>query len=247
MNNFEHSLFIIQEAIQNNLWEKRIHIILQEKQRILDYYAFCPTIERVLNPVKEEYDLPVELVYNKFLLDVLYYTNEKKNVCFIHNVNGSNYILDNIITIIKDSGLLYTLDLLVIHNVGTTINAEKYQNPRIKVINYSLNASLNTMNLIHYYSTKMENTNILYLHTGLNIMLDNVKFILYNVVSNYKLCIESLEKYDSFGINLQKTDDGAYWDENIWWATTSYISLLDEPTEETKYWLLSYPVVNLCV
>ena len=48
MDDFEKSYHIIKEAIQNNLWEQRLPIIRQEKQKILNYYNFFPTLERIL-------------------------------------------------------------------------------------------------------------------------------------------------------------------------------------------------------
>ena len=47
MNDFEKSFQIISDSIQNNLWEQRIDIIRKEKQKILDYYNFYPTVQRI--------------------------------------------------------------------------------------------------------------------------------------------------------------------------------------------------------
>jgi len=46
MDDFAKSFQIVKEAIQNNLWEQRIDVIRKEKQKILDYYNFFPTLER---------------------------------------------------------------------------------------------------------------------------------------------------------------------------------------------------------
>jgi GR25 family glycosyltransferase involved in LPS biosynthesis len=48
MDDFDKSFHIIKEALQNNLWEQRLPIIREEKQKVLNYYNFFPTLERIL-------------------------------------------------------------------------------------------------------------------------------------------------------------------------------------------------------
>ena len=51
LNDFEHDYNIVKNAIENNLWEKRLPYIRKEKKRILEYYQFFPRIERILNNI----------------------------------------------------------------------------------------------------------------------------------------------------------------------------------------------------
>jgi hypothetical protein len=48
MDDFIGSLEIIKNAIKNNLWEKRLPFIKEEKRKILDYYNWFPTLERII-------------------------------------------------------------------------------------------------------------------------------------------------------------------------------------------------------
>jgi hypothetical protein len=48
LDNFEESYNIIKNAINNDLYSQRIEIIRQEKYKILNYYNFFPTIERII-------------------------------------------------------------------------------------------------------------------------------------------------------------------------------------------------------
>ena len=48
MDDFEGSFKIIKEAIESNLWEQRLPAIKAAKEKILDYYGFFPTLERVI-------------------------------------------------------------------------------------------------------------------------------------------------------------------------------------------------------
>ena len=48
LNDFEKSYIIIKEAIQNDLYTVRLPYIQKEKYKILNYYNFYPTIERVI-------------------------------------------------------------------------------------------------------------------------------------------------------------------------------------------------------
>ena len=48
MEDFEKLFKIIKDSINNNLWEERLPIIREEKQKILDYYNFFPTLERII-------------------------------------------------------------------------------------------------------------------------------------------------------------------------------------------------------
>ena len=48
MNDFEKSYNIIKESITCDLWTQRIDIIRKEKYKVLNYYNFFPTIERII-------------------------------------------------------------------------------------------------------------------------------------------------------------------------------------------------------
>ena len=48
LNNFEESYNIIKNAIETDLWSQRIDIIRQEKYKIINYYNFFPTVERII-------------------------------------------------------------------------------------------------------------------------------------------------------------------------------------------------------
>jgi len=48
MNNFAASLQIVQTALRENWWEKRLPAIRKEKEKILEGWGFFPTLERIL-------------------------------------------------------------------------------------------------------------------------------------------------------------------------------------------------------
>jgi hypothetical protein len=83
LEDLEKSYEIVKEAISNNLWEERIDIIRKEKQKILDYYNFFPTLERIIT---NELRLPLhptneQILYHKYFSDTLSMTLNK--VCFV--------------------------------------------------------------------------------------------------------------------------------------------------------------------
>lgn len=51
LDDFEKSFQIIKDAIENNLWEKRLPIIRKEKEKVLEYFGFFPTLERIINNI----------------------------------------------------------------------------------------------------------------------------------------------------------------------------------------------------
>jgi GR25 family glycosyltransferase involved in LPS biosynthesis len=48
LNNFEGSYQIIKRSIEEDLWSKRIQYIREEKYKILNYYNFFPTVEKII-------------------------------------------------------------------------------------------------------------------------------------------------------------------------------------------------------
>jgi GR25 family glycosyltransferase involved in LPS biosynthesis len=49
MNDFEKSFQIVKTAIAEDWWSQRLPFIKIERLKILEYYAFCPTVERIIN------------------------------------------------------------------------------------------------------------------------------------------------------------------------------------------------------
>jgi hypothetical protein len=48
LDDFEKSFNIIKQSIEKNLWEERLEIIKEEKNKILEKYMFFPTLENIL-------------------------------------------------------------------------------------------------------------------------------------------------------------------------------------------------------
>ena len=98
MDDFEGSLKIIQTAISEDWWSQRIEYIRNEKDRVLDYYGFFPTVERIL---KHDFNMKMhptddDIKYAKYFKykpeKILLSTKKNKtNTIFdvIENVNQS--------------------------------------------------------------------------------------------------------------------------------------------------------------
>jgi len=255
LDNFEDAFNKMKNAIINNEWEKRIEIIRREKQKVLEYYNFFPTLERVL---KHDFKFNYkpnddEIIYHKYFHDII--NKNISNICFIHscNLNGNLDILNSILNKITDSELFNSLDFIYIVNIGQEIN-DIDQSNKIKVINYSTNNELfefPTINLIHLFSKFNDKSNILYLHTkgvSYEVEYDYIRdwrnFMLHFLVDKYKFCLDILDLYDTVGCNLL-VEPLPHYSGNFWWARSCYIyqNLTKftnfEDRHECEFWLLN--------
>lgn len=107
MNDFEKSYNIIREAIQQDWWSQRIDIIRKEKERVLEYFAFCPTVERVLfkdmafenciHPNEEQ------IIFNKYF-------------CYKENNETEGTLFDSIKYVSKSTSCEEGTDKNITHN-----------------------------------------------------------------------------------------------------------------------------------
>ncbi len=222
MNDFEKSFQIIKNAINDNLWEKRLPYIQNEKQKILNHYAFCPTLERIIGYHTE---------YKKYFGEKFKNIN---NVSFIHcpkNIDTLYYF----IKCFNESKILDKIDFVFIINYGNQLNINKFTDDKIKIINLSSDVKSqenNTLALLQIFSNFHSNANILYLHTKENYydktkqnILDWINMMLYFNVYKFQDCLEYLTNFDTIGCNLKKTSKPYYFG-NFWWAKTNYINKL---------------------
>jgi len=254
LDNFEKSFEIIKNAIINNEWEKRIEVIRREKQKVLEYFNFYPTLERI---IKHEYKFNYkpsdqEITYHKYFKDII--NQEINNICFIHSctINNNTKILEKLINKITKSGLINKLDYLYIINLGDEININNIYKEKIKIISYSKNIKLYekpTINLLAKFSKFNKNTKILYLHTkGVSYditcqnIIDWVNLMINFLVKDYEYCLNLLDEYDCIGCNYM---DKPYphFSGNFWWANSNYINKLDNITSndrhECEWWICS--------
>ena len=256
LNDFDRSFSIIKNAIETNLWEQRLDIIRKEKQKILDKYSFCPTVERVIES---------HLEYEKYFGEL----SDRKydTVCFIHSCTTNNDIstLIRLFNSIINSKLINKLDLIVINNVGDNISLSNLKllddyAKKINLINYSDNPlfyEIPTINLIHSFSQFNPNVKLLYLHTkGTSLtftpMIDDwIKMLLYIHIDRHETCLEYLKEYDCIGCEYLTYPEN-HFSGNFWWSKTDYICKLDRIEQlikhKTEFWLCGnnskYPKVK---
>jgi GR25 family glycosyltransferase involved in LPS biosynthesis len=214
LDNFEASYQIVKNAIINDEWSKRIEIIRREKQKILDYFQFFPTVERVLL-----HDLGMyagitteEVNYRKYFgkthSNVL--TDNKNVVAFVACETIRS--LESILKYFNNTGIFYILKNVYIIHKGDKFEGElssvslkiaEFGN-KVKFINYTGEAE----DLVSIYSKKYPNATI-YFNDGGNIL-------------------EGLEQYNLIDINrLMKNEQSAI---NVWRKGENYIKgVIGEP------------------
>ena len=239
LDDFEGSFKIMKEAILNNEWEKRIEIIRREKQKVLEYYNFFSTLDRLINhDFKFNYNPTDEdIIYHKYLGKTV--GKKIDNICFIHSCNLYNnpYILNFMLETIKSSSLIDKLDYIYIINIGKPLDYNQLttNHYKINLINYSNNSEMfefPTINLIHTFSKFHNNTNVLYMHTKgasyeeeYDYIRDWREFMLYFLVEKNKFCFDCLDFYDTIGSNYLD-HPRPHYSGNFWWAKTNYIRTL---------------------
>ena len=261
INDFEKSYQIIKKAIEEDLWSHRIHIIRQEKQRILNELAFFPTIQKIINKNEENEEL-INEEYKKYFGNN---TTESKKYCFIHSCNvkeSGTEILTDIVSNIINSGLIQHLEKIFIVNIGETLSKDMLiqdinTQEKIEIINYSNNYKLfeiPTINLIHTFCEYSDNCEILYLHTkgttnpNNQCVTDWRNKMLYFLVEKCADCFELLKNYDAIGCNYA-LKPFKHFSGNFWWANSNYIKQLKRLPDicarhQAEWWVLSNESVN---
>jgi len=227
MNDFEGSFQIVKAAIQDNLWEKRLDILREEKKKILDTYNFFPTLERVL---------------------------KGRAVCFIHSCHLEQSGTECLDLLLQHVLAIQEIDTIYINNIGLPLPS-KYTDPRIQIHHESDDTTmfeLPTLRRISEFSKKFPDSKVLYLHTKgvsygkshsqYNNVIDWVNYMLYFLCSKKEQCLNLLQSYDAVGCDRVSTPRNHY-SGNFWWATTNYIRGLSVETlkikHDAEWWILS--------
>lgn len=119
LDDFEASYQIVKNAILNDEWSRRIEIIRREKQKILDYYQFFPTLERVLIHDFNMYKgiSLNQINFNKYFSKT--YNNLKPSSFSLFINNNDN--LSKQIQYLNDNNSLYLIDNIYV--LGTVLNS----------------------------------------------------------------------------------------------------------------------------
>ena len=145
LDKFEESYNIIKNAINNDLWNERINIIRKEKYKILNYYNFFPTVERIitkdlfknnLNELTKNIKIYILQTENILNYKIIPFINALKelgfNIDIFNEINKENIIIQNIIgsefekkiihnNIVKYCNISKKLDINKLHYVWNQI------------------------------------------------------------------------------------------------------------------------------
>lgn len=252
MNDFEKSFAIVKQAIAENWWKERLPFIMQEREKILEYYAFCPTVERIINE-----DISNKLTNKEEKGKDWMRDKSIKTACFIHSCNttlNGTSSLDNLLAQLKQTNMLDVLDLVVVNNIGLPLDSCTYvSDKKIKFIQCSDNSGLferPTLQLMHSFSKKNAGVKMLYLHTkGISYTPNTpahkniqawIAYMLHFLLD--KSCLPLLDEYDTLGCNYY---EGPYkhYSGNFWWVRSDYLANLNldrlVSRADAEWWCLS--------
>jgi hypothetical protein len=165
------------------------------------------------------------------------------SVIYFHIATIGKYqeIFDEIYSEIIQSGLIDKVNLLNLSVVGGgELTVQPHSKIKIHKHLYVETGEFFTLNLIKTFSDSIdENCKILYVHTKGVTTPDNPciddwrQYMTYFNVNQYQKCFDTLEEYDSCGVDLVN-EPTIHYSGNFWWANSSYIKKL--PTiDEIKF------------
>jgi GR25 family glycosyltransferase involved in LPS biosynthesis len=220
LDNFEESFNIIKNAINNDLWSERINIIRQEKYKILNYYNFFPTVERIitkdlfkdnLNNLNKNFKIYIFQTENVLNYKIIPFINSLKelgfNVDIFQKINKKNIIIQNIF--------------------GSECVKKLIHDDNVKYCNLSNKLDINklyyTWNQIKLYEELLHNNDDSLLSNDNYLIIDdNIDFIssfnyllnhLLYLPENYDVCLlfqsqknscKIINQYNSFYYNVKK-------------------------------------------
>ena len=187
---FNKSYLIIKNSINNNIWDKRINLIKNEKQKVINYYNFYPTIERVITK------------------DI--WTKKDNNASFDINLDLNKLIKNTKIIIINHHNVLdydpkNTAFYLTVKEFGFDIliydKYSKYnKNNLFSDMIDNNNDNDNSNNNINYFVIDNKDNPYTNLNTSINNFFNHLNYL----PENYDVCYLG-EENDKFKIINQET------------------------------------------
>jgi GR25 family glycosyltransferase involved in LPS biosynthesis len=207
LDDFEESYNIIKNAITNDLWSERINIIREEKYKILNYYNFFPTVERIITKDLLKNNINNLILPNIYTNSILLSDTSLKKFTKIYILQTENILNHKIIPFI-DTLKYFGFDVnifnkinkenIIIQNIiGSEYEKKLIHLDSVKYCNLSNNLDINklcyTWNKIKLYEELLLDNAHNYL-----ILDDNIEFIssFYNLINhllylpiNYDVCL----------------------------------------------------------
>lgn len=178
---FNRSYILIKNSINDNIWDKKINLIKAEKQKVMNYYNFYPTIERIITKdIWTELNLDANINLNSLI---------KNNAIII--INHYNIINNDP----KNSPFYLTMkefgfNILIYDRFGN-LNQNNLFNDIVNNKNQHQN----------YFIINNENNPYTNLNSSINIFFNHLTYL----PKNYDVCYFNHENNNKFKIIEQKT------------------------------------------
>ena len=184
LDDFEGSYLIIKNAIENDLYSERIDIIRKEKEKVLNYYNFFPTLERIITNdiwTKEN----IEKI-NKKIKIVIIKSSDNKQWSLIKTLKDFNFEVE----IVE----IFDITKLIIENIDNTSDKRLiYNNSDVKYSKKTKGSLLNEWSHLKLYErliddTKYESYLILEDDVSLVESLNKLFYHMIYLPENYDIC-----------------------------------------------------------
>ena len=221
LNDFDKSYNIIVNSINNNLWEKSIDIIKYEKYRVLNYFNFFPTLERIITK---------DIWSNVFVNKVKIYIIETSTTQFSHvkvfkdtleefgfiinNIKKNSYnnflllyLYKNIELSGDDNSLIIYDNMILDSSLNNFFNHIKYLPNNYDYVQLYQNTPAkitNQYNSLYYYCKKyyFESSYAYFISKNgivkiLNYVNEKIDYEMKNLIYN---CYENIEEFNFYSI-----------------------------------------------
>jgi hypothetical protein len=174
----------------------------------------------------------------------------------ICQIKGWKRSFDMIMDSIKNSGLyneLHEIRCGIINDSNSIIKDNRLNDPKITIIYYGKSNEYERPTLLHmriYANTDPVNTAYFYLHTkglrhfGTNIennIIDWINLLLYWNITQWKLALNMLNYYDTYGCNVYNHEGNIHYSGNFWWTIPKHLHYLPEKINDSytdpEFWI----------
>jgi len=255
LDDFESAFATIKTAIETDQWSKRVDVIRNEKQRVLEQLQFFPTIERIFREEFRFSNSPTddEVLYHKYFASDI--ATDLERVVFLHSLtkNGDTRILTELLDAIDAAPIRSSIDRIYIVNIGESIDLNELGRAEAdgyRLINYSTDTKyfeMATLSVLRLFSSFHDSAQVFYMHTKgasyddiFPVIEDWRHLMAHFLMERGDEAIELLNDFDVVGCNLMEKPN-LHFSGNFWWANASYLVTLESPNlsnrHEAEWWV----------